>query len=169
VWSGIALPVPLLISLAGPWGRQLRVDLRRCNLWSREEILWLRSLGRHRLRRADKFNPGQKLNVIFVGSAIVVMVGTGSIMYWLSYFPLEWRTGATFVHDVVAAAIVLVVIGHLVFVLTHVDALKAMFTGAISTAWAERHAPGWAAEFSANDQSSPSSPPSDLPSTPSSL
>ena len=29
VWTGLALPVPLLISLAGPWGARLRADLRR--------------------------------------------------------------------------------------------------------------------------------------------
>lgn len=155
VWSGIALPVPLLISLAGPWGRRFRADLRRCNLWTRDEILWLKTLGRHRLRRADKFNPGQKLNVIFIGSVIVVMLGTGSIMYWLQYFPLEWRTGATFVHDVVAAAIFIVIVGHILFALTHIDALKSMFSGYVTSRWAERHAAGWLDELVAENATHP--------------
>ena len=165
VWSGLALPLPLLISLAGPWGRRLRADLRRCNLWTREEILWLRSLGRHRLARADKFNPGQKLNVIFVGAVIVIMLGTGSIMHWLSYFPLEWRTGATFVHDMVAAAIALVIVGHIALALTHLESLRAMFTGLISKRWAERHAPGWAAEFVADDELEPTPRSNEVPSS----
>ena len=147
VWTGIALPIPLLISLAGPWGSRLRADLRRCNLWTNEELLWLRSLGRHQLRRAEKFNPGQKLNLIFIGVSIVLMLGTGSIMYWVQYFPLQWRGGATFVHDVFAAAIVAVITGHVVFALTHFDALKSMFTGYIDKRWAERHAPRWLEEL----------------------
>ncbi len=32
-------------------------------------------------------------------AATVVMLGTGSIMKWFDLFPLDWRTGATFVHD----------------------------------------------------------------------
>ena len=34
VYSGLALPVPLLLSAAGPWGRRLRRDLARVNRWS---------------------------------------------------------------------------------------------------------------------------------------
>src|ERR1700728_5446055 len=34
VWSGVALPLPILVSLLGPWGRRMRRDLRRINLWS---------------------------------------------------------------------------------------------------------------------------------------
>jgi formate dehydrogenase subunit gamma len=59
VWTGIALPVPLLISLLGPWGARMRRDLRRVNKWTRDEIAWLWALGRRAPRVVDKFNPGQ--------------------------------------------------------------------------------------------------------------
>ena len=95
-WSGVALPVPLIISLAGPWGSRLRRDVRRFNLWTTEEIRWLRRLGRLRLRQPDKFNPGQKLNALFTAGAIVVMLATGSILKWTRFFPLNWRTGRHF-------------------------------------------------------------------------
>ena len=39
-WCGVALPVPLIISLAGPWGARLRSDVRSFNLWTRSEIRW---------------------------------------------------------------------------------------------------------------------------------
>ena len=43
--------------------------------------------------------------------------------------PAQWRTGATFVHDVLALAIFAVVIGHVAFALTHRDALRSMLRG----------------------------------------
>src|SRR5271170_1357985 len=32
LWAGLMLPIPLLVSLAGPWGARLRRDLRRFSL-----------------------------------------------------------------------------------------------------------------------------------------
>ncbi|HEY5273295.1 MAG TPA: cytochrome b/b6 domain-containing protein [Acidimicrobiales bacterium] len=157
VWSGVALPIPLIISLAGPWGARFRRDLRRVNVWTRAEILWLRSVGMQRLVRPDKFNPGQKLNAIFTGGAIVVMLGTGSILKWFRFFPVDWRTGATFVHDLLAAGIFVVVFGHIAFALTHPDALRAMFKGWVSESWAKRHASGWLAELE-EEKDAPSLP-----------
>ena len=145
-WSGLALPVPLVISLAGSWGARFRRDLRRINLWMSEETRWLRGLGRERLPELDKFNPGQKLNALFIGGSIAVMLGTGIVLKWVSWFPLGWRTGATFVHDVLAAAIFIVVFGHIAFALTHRDALRSMFKGWVTESWAARHAPRWLQE-----------------------
>ena len=151
-WAGVALPVPLIISLAGPWGSRLRRDVRRFNLWTTEEIRWLRTLGRHRLRQPDKFNPGQKLNALFTAGAIVVMLATGSILKWTRFFPLNWRTGATFVHDVLALGIVIVVFGHISFALTHRDALRSMFKGWVTEVWASRHASAWLKEIKEEEQ-----------------
>jgi len=152
VWSGVALPVPLLISLLGPWGAQMRRDLRRINVWTNEEVKWLRSLGRNAPRVVDKFNPGQKLNAIFVGGSIVVMLATGFILKWFRFFPVNWRTGATFVHDALAFAIFAVVIGHILFALTHRDSMRSMITGWVSETWAARHAPGWLREMRARPE-----------------
>jgi formate dehydrogenase subunit gamma len=151
-WAGVALPIPLIISLAGPWGSRLRRDVRRFNLWTTEEIRWLRTLGRQRLREADKFNPGQKLNALFTAGAIVVMLATGSILKWTRFFPLNWRTGATFVHDVLALGIFIVVLGHISFALTHRDALRSMFKGWVTEVWASRHASAWLKELKEEEQ-----------------
>lgn len=147
LWSGVALPIPLLISLAGPWGARLRHDVRRINIWTTAELRWLWSLGRKTLPEADKFNPGQKLNALFTAGAIVVMLGTGSILKWFRFFPVSWRTGATFVHDVVAAALFLLVFGHIAFAVKHRDALRSMFKGWVTESWANRNAKGWLTEL----------------------
>ncbi len=145
LWSGLALPLPIIISLIGPWGQAMRRDVRRINYWTREEIRWVRTLGRSRLE-ADKFNPGQKLNAIFVAASILVMLVTGTMLQWFRFFPVSWRSGATFVHDLLAYAIFFAVIGHIVLALTHREALRSIFTGRVSKSWAERHAARWIEE-----------------------
>ena len=151
-WTGVALPVPLVISLFGSWGKGLRSDIDRFNLWTRDEVRWLKSLARDPMVELGKFNPGQKLNALFTGSVIVVMFVTGIILKWFNFFPLSWRTGATFVHDTFATLFVLFVAGHVFMAVTHREALRSMFTGRIPRSWAERHAPIWLREADRNGQ-----------------
>ncbi len=146
VWSGIALPVPIVVSLLGPWGARMRRDIRRINVWTNDEVKWVRQLGRNAPRVVDKFNPGQKLNAIFIGGSILVMLATGFVLKWFGIFPVSWRTGATFVHDLLALAIFVVVIGHILFALTHPESLRSMIKGWVSEEWAARNAPGWLRE-----------------------
>jgi formate dehydrogenase subunit gamma len=145
LWSGLALPLPIVISLIGPWGSAMRRDVRRINYWTRQETRWVRTLGKSELD-TDKFNPGQKLYAIFVGASIFVMLVTGAMLQWFRFFPVPWRSGATSVHDVFAYAIFFVVIGHIVMALTHGEALRAIFKGWVNKSWAERHAPRWLEE-----------------------
>jgi formate dehydrogenase subunit gamma len=149
LWTGVALPVPLFVSLLGPWGSQMRRDLRRINVWTKDEVVWLKALGRNAPRVVDKFNPGQKLNAIFIGGSIVVMLATGAMLKWFRFFPVSWRTGATFVHDVLAFFIFAVVIGHVLFAVTHWGSMRSMIKGWVSDEWAARHAPEWRAEMMA--------------------
>jgi formate dehydrogenase subunit gamma len=151
VYCGLALPIPLLLAVAGPWGRSLRRDLRRFNRWSRADRMWLRGAFQERARRRalyqelelGKFNAGQKLNAAWTAGSGLVMLGTGVIMRWYHPWPLSWRTGATFVHDWIAVAIGLVVLGHIWMALADPDALRSMFSGRIRRRWAERHAAAW--------------------------
>ncbi|MBO0692572.1 MAG: cytochrome b/b6 domain-containing protein [Acidimicrobiaceae bacterium] len=155
VYSGIALPFPVLVSALGYWGRGLRLDLSRLNRWIPDDGTWLRaSLSerkrRQRIRsqlRLGKFNAGQKLNAAFTAGAIVVMLGTGLILRWYHPWPLSWRTGATLVHDWLSVAIVIVVLGHVRFALADPEALRSMITGRVSRAWARHSAPGWLDEL----------------------
>ncbi len=147
--TGLALPLPLVVSLLGSWGRGLRADLRRLNRWSQLDRLWLGRVARGQRPRglaAGKFNAGQKLNTAFTGGVMVVMLMTGAVMRWSYFWPLSWRTGATFVHDAVALAFTAVALGHVAMALSHPGALRSMFTGEVSRQWAERHAPLWLEE-----------------------
>ena len=158
LWAGIAWPVPLIVSLLGPWGARMRRDVRRFNRWTRAEIAWLwrSSSGSGSGSGSgsssgdglemDKFNPGQKLHALFVGGAITVFLSTGIVMKWFGLFPVGWRTGATFVHELLAFVIVGVVAGHVVMALVRRDALRSMVRGWVTVAWAQRHAPLWARE-----------------------
>jgi formate dehydrogenase subunit gamma len=151
VYTGLALPVPLILALMGPWGRALRADLRRFNRWSKSDRVWIRTVFRTGPARQQtmatlsvgKFNAGQKLNAAFVAGAGLVMLGTGVIMRWYHPWPLSWRTGATFVHDWLALAIGLVIIGHIGMALRDPEALRSMITGRISQRWSKRNAPAW--------------------------
>src|SRR5579884_3501879 len=74
LYVGLSLPVPLLLGLAGGWGRALRRDVHRVNRWTQADRDWLRGMvdaasGRRQTAvrpRIGKFNPGQKLNAAFV-------------------------------------------------------------------------------------------------------
>jgi len=145
LWTGLVLPLPVLVSLAGSWGRRMRRDLHRFAYWSRAEVRWLATLGRENTD-LDKFNPGQKANALFIGAAIVVLWFSGYILQWFRFFPVSWREGATVTHDTVAFAAFAVVVGHIVMALTHRDALVSMIKGTVSRDWAERHAGEWAGE-----------------------
>ncbi len=147
VWAGVALPIPVLVSLIGPWGARMRQDVRRINRWTEEELRWVLSFGRGHRLMFDKFNPGQKLNAIFVAASIVIMLGTGSILKWFNLFPVSWRTGATFVHDVMTWVIFFAVLGHIALALSHPASLRSMLRGWVTEDWAEQHAPRWLEEL----------------------
>jgi formate dehydrogenase subunit gamma len=144
VWSGVLLPVPLVLTLlSGSWGRGFRSDVRRLNRWTADDKRWLRTRGRDAKARNGKFNAGQKLNAAFIGGAIPVMLATGLIMYFPNNFPLAWRTGATFVHDWVFLGLFVVIVGHILFAVNDPLALRAMVRGWVPESWARRHAPRW--------------------------
>ena len=145
LWTGLALPLPIIISLIGPWGRRMRRDLRRVNYWTRDEIMWFKTLGKSGVA-ADKFNPGQKLNTLFVASAIVVLLATGSMLQWFRFFSVPLRAGATFVHDTFTLVVFVVVVGHVLMAVTHRESLRAIFTGWVSEQWAKVHAATWLEE-----------------------
>jgi formate dehydrogenase subunit gamma len=149
VVAGLLLPVPLLVAYAGPWRRALRSDVRRLARWSVDDWRWLRSAGRRGRDRLGKFNAGQKLNAIFVAGCIPVTLGTGVIMRWFDPFPLAWRTGATFVHDWLALALLAVIVGHIGMALADPVALAAMRRGTVPRSHVKDHHPRWSAELDA--------------------
>lgn len=154
LYVGLSLPLPLLLGVAGSWGRTLRRDASRINRWTEADLEWIRGLvntasGRRQPAprpRLGKFNAGQKLNAAFVVGGGLVMLGTGALLRWYGPFPLVWRAGATFVHNWLAVAFVVVIVGHITLAIADREALRAMFGGRVSRAWAARHAPAWLEE-----------------------
>jgi formate dehydrogenase subunit gamma len=142
VYSGMALPLPLLL---GWMSAAVRADLRTLNRFSPHDWEWLRSRDRRSGRvPVGKFNAGQKLNAAFTAGAILVMLGTGLIMRFPAPWPLTWRTGATFVHDWLALAVLVVVLGHLAYARKDPVARQGMRTGVVPAGWARREHRAWA-------------------------
>src|SRR5918993_454711 len=143
VLAGLALPLP---ALAGWLSATYRADLRQLNRFTRVDAQWLR----RRDRRAaglpvGKFNAGQKLNAALSAGGGLVLLGTGIVMEYGHRWPLPLRTGATWVHDWTAAALLLLVLGHVRLAYRDEDARRGLRTGRVPVGWARREHPAWAA------------------------
>ena len=146
VYSGFALPVPMLLGIISA---AYRADLRRLNRFTPLDWRWLRDRRRRAGSiRVGKFNARQKLNASLSGGAILVLLGTGLLMYFPSLVRLSWRTGATFVHDWFALALGLLVIGHITFAIKDPEARRGMRTGRVSATWAQAEHGAWVDELS---------------------
>jgi formate dehydrogenase subunit gamma len=142
--AGFALPVPLLLAL---FSRAFRNDAGRLNRFRPTDWEWLRSRDRRSGRiPVGKFNAGQKLNASFTLGAIIIMFATGTMMFFSSMFPDALRTGATFVHDWLSLALIVVVLGHIYMAFNDATARLGMRTGSVPVSWAEREHGAWAAE-----------------------
>jgi formate dehydrogenase subunit gamma len=150
VYAGFTLPVPILLGLLS---RAYRADLGRLNRFAPSDWRWLRA----RQRRdgtipVGKFNAGQKLNGALTAGAIVVLLGTGTLMYFIGLVRLSWRTGATFVHDLFALALGLLILGHIYYAIKDPQARRGMRTGHVSARWAREQHPAWAEELDTEQQ-----------------
>ncbi|MEV6329122.1 cytochrome b/b6 domain-containing protein [Streptomyces sp. NPDC051909] len=144
VWCGLALPVPLL---SGLLFRALRADAARLSRFTPVDRAWLRALrSRAPYRPAGKFNAGQKLYAQWTLGAMPVLVGTGLLMWLTRFAPPSLRTGATFVHDWLAAAVAGVTAGHVWMAARDPQARLGMRTGLVDRDWAEREHPHWGRE-----------------------
>lgn len=158
IWSGFLLPIPIVLAMLS---RAFRRDAQRLNRFTANDWAWLKS----RKARArgtgvpvGKFNAGQKLYAAFALASIIIMLGTGALMTFNSYFPDFLRTGATFVHDWLSLAIVVVVVGHIYKALGDATARMAMVTGTAPLSWAEKEHSAWAAEQKALAAANASAP-----------
>jgi formate dehydrogenase subunit gamma len=148
IYCGLMLPVPILLGFV--FSPAFRADVRRLDRFTPRDWKWLRAKDRRTGRiPVGKFNAGQKLNASFIVGAILVMLATGFIMWRNQMWPLAWRTGATFVHDYLALAILLVVIGHMVMASKDPEARTGMREGDVERSWAEREHGAWAAQLEA--------------------
>lgn len=153
LWSAIALGVAFALVLAlRP--RDLRQFAREVDGLDRDDVAWLRAGPRRLVDHADApeqgwLNAGQKLNTAITVGLLVVLAGTGILM-WLGERDTAWRFGGTVdVHDIATVLIVLLVCGHLYLALIHPAtraALSGMTTGRVDREWARRHHGRWVRE-----------------------
>jgi formate dehydrogenase subunit gamma len=147
VYCGFALPVPIL---AGLGFAAYRADLSRLNRFTPADWTWLRSRTRRDGSiRVGKFNAGQKLNAAVTAGSIVVLLGSGLLMFFTDLTRLSWRTGATLVHDWFALGLGLLVCGHLAQAFRDPEARRGMRTGRVSRGWALEQHGDWADEAAA--------------------
>ncbi|MGP4045954.1 cytochrome b/b6 domain-containing protein [Streptomyces sp. 2A115] len=143
-WSGISLPLPFLLGLLSP---AFRADLRRLNRFAVYDRQWLRAVRRRRTspeaRPAGKFNAGQKLYAGWIAGAVLVMMFTGLLMWFMGLLPVISRTSAIFIHDIVAWAITFVVLGHMRKAFEDPEARLGLRTGYVSRSWAQRYHSRW--------------------------
>ncbi|MFF4902837.1 cytochrome b/b6 domain-containing protein [Streptomyces sp. NPDC001068] len=146
-WSGISLPLPFLLGLFSP---AFRADLRRINRFAVYDRQWLRAVRKRRnrpeARPAGKFNAGQKLYAGWIAGAVLVMMFTGLLMWFMGLLPFVSRTSAIFVHDILAWAIAFVLLGHMRKAYEDPEARLGMRTGYVSRSWAERYHSRWLGE-----------------------
>jgi formate dehydrogenase subunit gamma len=143
-WAGVLLPVPFVLALVS---RAFRADLRRLNRFAPYDRAWLRAVRRREhgpsARPAGKFNAGQKIYAAWIAGAVLVMLGTGLLMWFTGLAPLVWRTSATFVHDWLSLAVGIAVAGHIAMALADPEARRGMRTGSVERRWAREHHPRW--------------------------
>lgn len=146
VYTGLALLVPLVVGVAGPWRERLVRDLRRFDRWTRADWDWFHRKARRSGLPAGKFNGGQKAEAAFLGSGMVVMLATGVLMRFAPVSWIEWQQGATLVHDVGFIAIGLAVLGHIYYALNRPEQLSSIVRGRVPRVWATKHTPAWVDE-----------------------
>ncbi|MFL6139255.1 MAG: cytochrome b/b6 domain-containing protein [Frankiaceae bacterium] len=159
VAAGLALPVPTLLGLLSP---ALRADLRRLDRFVPDDWRWLHRRDRRSAGLAvGKFNGGQKLAAALVAGFAAVLLLTGVVMLGPTVVdvPVGWRQGATLIHDVMAFALVVLLVGHVAEAYAHPQARAAMRTGRVDAGYAERHHPTWAAELRAPLEERTEAPP----------
>ncbi len=156
VWSGFALPVPLVVGILS---RAYRDDVRRLNGFTSRDWLWLRSRARRDgTIEVGKFNAGQKVNASLSAGSIGVLLISGVVMYFTDLAPLAWRSGATFVHDWFALAFGLLVVGHIAMATKDPYAMTGMRTGRVPLRWARREHAAWAREVAGEPPSTTEDP-----------
>ena len=157
VITGLCLLGPLVLGLAGPWRKQLLMDLRRFDRWGASDFDWFRSS-----RPSQGTCPGQvQRRAEDRGRLPRRCHGRGARDRRHHAFApsswITWATGATLVHDALFFGILAAVLAHMAFALSRPDQLISMFNGRISRSWAKTHAAAWLSELERSEPAAASS------------
>jgi formate dehydrogenase subunit gamma len=154
-WIGCVL----LVSYAG-----LIVQFWRDNLWSRDDIAWMRAFDRVLVNREDgvpelaRFNPGQKFVFWAMALLVPVLFLTGLAIwaiYFASYTSIEVQRVAVLIHSLAAATAIIVWIVHVYAAIWIKGSVRAMTQGWVTPGWAWRHHRKWFRSLAATHSPGP--------------
>lgn len=139
----------------------LFLQLFRLNLPRSEDVTWVARIGdlvkghEERLPQVGKYNAGQKFVFWAMAVLIVVLIGSG-VMIWQEVFPtlvsIPTRRIAVVVHATAAVAIILVFILHVYAAFWTRGTLRAMTRGTVTGGWAWRHHRKWLRELAGRQE-----------------
>ena len=142
-WIGVVLLASFAI---------LFIQMVRYNFWTKTDTHWMRHLGEVMAGREEnvpevgKYNGGQKITFWLMTLLILVLFGTG-IMIWYEYFgatfTIEQQRFGHILHALVAVAMLLVVIVHIYAGFYVRGTISAMTEGKVTGGWAFRHHRLW--------------------------
>ncbi len=160
-WIGVVL----LISYVG-----LIMQFWRDNFWNRDDIAWLRSIGRVMANEEEgvpelgRFNAGQKFVYWSMALLILLLFVTG-ILIWAVYFSayttIETQRVALLLHSLAAIAAILVWITHVYAAIWVRGSVRGMTQGYVTPGWAWRHHRKWLRRLAATGSRGPT--PRDTP------
>jgi formate dehydrogenase subunit gamma len=154
-WIGIVL----FISYAG-----LIVQFWRDNMWSRDDIAWLRAFDRVLVNEEEtvpevyRFNAGQKFVFWSMALLVPVLLFTGLVIwevYFSAYTSIETQRVAVLIHSLAAIAAILVWITHVYAAIWVKGSLRAMTQGYVTPGWAWRHHRKWFRRLAASGSRGP--------------
>src|SRR5258708_26777065 len=138
-WIGVVL----LVSYLG-----LIVQFWRDNLWSRDDIAWMRAVDRvltnqeEGVPEVDRFNAGQKFVFWSMALLVPVLFVTGIVIwdvYFSPYTPIEPQRIAVLVHCLAAAAAIVIWIIHVYAAIWIRGSVRPMTQRYVTPGWAWRH------------------------------
>jgi formate dehydrogenase subunit gamma len=170
--SGLAMFHPMLFFLSnlfggGQWTRAAHpwigcvlfvsymgmiVQFWRDEMWSRDDIAWLRVFDRVIVNKEEgvpeipRFNAGQKFVFWAMALLVPVLFLTGLVVwevYFSAYTSIEQQRIALLIHSLAAIAAILVWITHVYAGLWIRGSVRAMTHGYVTPGWAYRHHRKW--------------------------
>jgi formate dehydrogenase subunit gamma len=142
-WLGVVLLASFAI---------LFVQMVKYNFWTKVDTQWMRHIGdvmsghEENLPEIGKYNGAQKIVFWLMTLLIIVLFGTG-IVIWYEYFgasfTIEQQRFGHIVHALAAIAMLLVVIVHVYAGFYVRGTMSAMTEGKVTGGWAFRHHRLW--------------------------
>lgn len=128
----------------------------KANLWKREDGTWMAKLRdviaghEENLPELGKYNAGQKVVFWSMSVLIVILIGSGIVIwerYFGNFFSLTQQRVAVLVHAAAAVTIICVWIVHVYAAIWVKGTFGAMTRGQVTGGWAWRHHRKWLREL----------------------